>query len=81
MTQQEILTQVTGIFANVLKQPDLQLSLTSTAADVEGWTSLTHMILIDNVETSFKVKFKLNEIMKFNNVGDMIACIEKKLNK
>ncbi len=81
MDEQQILQQVNTIFSRVLKQPNLSLTPASTANDVTGWTSLTHMILIDDIEVHFKVKFKLNEIMKFSNVGEMIACIHKKLNK
>lgn len=81
MDEQQILQQVNKIFSRVLKQPNLSLTPASTANDVTGWTSLTHMILIDDIEVHFKVKFKLNEIMKFSNVGEMITCIHKKLNK
>jgi acyl carrier protein len=81
MNEQEIYEQLNVIFAKVLKKSEVSLSAATTAADVEGWTSLTHMILIDSIEGHFKVKFKLNEIMKFNNVGEMVNTIIKKLNK
>ncbi len=74
-----ILSQLNSIFAKVLKQPTLSLTPTTVATDVNGWTSLNHMILIDSVEEHFKIKFKLNEIMKFKNVGEMVATIEKKI--
>jgi len=79
MEKQEIYERLNSIFSVVLKHPDISLSPSSSANDVNGWTSLTHMILIDEIESTFKIKFKLNEILKFNNVGDMVACIEKKL--
>jgi len=79
MTQEEVLAHVTEIFKNVLKKEQLNLTPETTAADVDGWDSLTHVMLIDAVENHYKVKFKLNEVIKFNNVGDLCACVIKKL--
>jgi acyl carrier protein len=80
MEDQEILTQITAIFNKVLKKQNVVLSAETTAADVDGWDSLTHMMIIDSIEKHFALRFKLMEIMKFNNVGDMISCIKKKIN-
>jgi acyl carrier protein len=81
MNETQIYADLGKIFSDVLKKPGLQLTAESTASDVEGWTSLTHMILIDTIEGHYKIKFKLNEIVKFRNVGEMVASIMKKLNK
>ncbi len=81
MNEQQVYTDLNKIFSDVLKKPGIQLSAESTAGDVEGWTSLTHMILIDTIEAHYKIKFKLNEIVKFRNVGEMAASIMKKLTK
>lgn len=66
-----------GVFGRVFEDESIQISPTTTAADVEGWDSLTHIELIAEVEKHFGVKFKLTEIMKFKNVGDLAACVEK----
>jgi len=81
MEDQEILEQLNGIFAQVLKRDGISLSADTTAPDVNGWDSLTHMIIIDSVEKHFGIKFKLMEIMNFKNVGDLVACIQKKQKK
>ena len=81
MQEQEIYEQLKGIYSTILKREITDLSAATTAADIEGWDSLTHMILMDSIEKHFGVKFKLMEIMKFNNVGDMVACVQKKLAK
>jgi len=75
----EIYQQLNTLYCAILKKDTVALSPETTAADIDGWDSLTHMILMDSVEKHFSIKFKLMEIMKFNNVGDMVACIEKKL--
>ena len=78
MEDQEILTQLNTIFSTVLRKKDLALTPETSAADVPGWDSLSHMILIDSIEKHFKVKFKLNEIMNFKNIGDLVSCIHRK---
>jgi len=42
--------------------------------------SLTHLELIVSVENEFNIKFSFNEVMQFNNVGDMLKIIVKKVN-
>lgn len=80
MEDQEILSKITEIFCSVLKKQNVIIEAATTTADIDGWDSLSHMMIIDSIEKRFSVKFKLMEIMKFNNVGDMVVCIKKKLN-
>lgn len=79
MDDKELYSQLNGIYCTILKKDGVSVSPETTAADIDGWDSLTHMILMDSIEKHFSIKFKLMEIMKFNNVGDMVACIQKKL--
>jgi len=50
-----------------------------TAADIENWDSLTHMLMITKVEEVFGIKFKLRELNKLKNVGDLCNTIAEKL--
>ncbi len=50
-----------------------------TAADVESWDSLTHMMMITKVEEVFGIRFKLRELNKLKNVGDLCQIIMDKL--
>ena len=50
-----------------------------TANDVENWDSLTHMLMITKVEEVFGVKFKLKELNKLKQVGDIIDIIASKI--
>ena len=49
------------------------------AADIETWDSLNHSIMIAEVEECFSVKFGIREILRMENVGDMITLLEEKL--
>lgn len=79
MQENELYEQLKDIYRGILKKDQISLTPETTAADIEGWDSLTHMMLMGSIEKQFGIKFKLMEIMKFNNVGDMVACIQKKL--
>lgn len=79
MQENELYEQLKSIYRTILKRDNITLTPETTAADIDGWDSLTHMMLMDKIEEHFSFKFKLMEVMKFNNVGDMVACIQKKL--
>jgi acyl carrier protein len=79
MTHDEILAQINAVFAGVFERPDIVIHEGSTAADVSGWDSLNHTVLIAKVQEHFKVKFSLREVMRFQNVGDLCRLVEQKL--
>ncbi len=78
-TTAEILEALNGIFRHVLKNESLNLTETTTAHDVDGWDSLTNMLLISEVEKAFGVRFNFREIVKMKNVGDLCATIANKM--
>jgi acyl carrier protein len=79
MEKTEVFNKLTGIFRNVFNNNSLALTNELTANDVEGWDSLSHMLLITEIEGSFSIKFKLKDLNKMRNVGDMIEIIISKL--
>lgn len=78
MEKQEILSQVEGIFRDILDDETIVLTDSSTANDIEDWDSLTHIQLIVAIEKHFRIKFTSREILSWNNVGEMIDCIAAK---
>lgn len=79
MERNEILKRVEEIFREELEQEDLVLSDETTADDVDGWDSLSHVQLVAAMEESFGIEFKSREILSWDNVGDLIDSIEKKV--
>lgn len=79
MTKEAILKKVTQSFVKILEHHNFVLEESTTASDVDGWESITHMLIITDIETVFGIKFKLMELMNMNNVGDLINCISTKL--
>jgi acyl carrier protein len=74
----EIMREVNRIFVDLLEDEEIKLSETTTAEDVDGWDSLTHIQLVVAIEKHFKLRFTAREIQSWRNVGEMIACIEGK---
>lgn len=76
MDKQQIIEKVKEAFVKVLEHNDFELSDNTTANDVDGWESITHMMIISEIENSFDIKFKLMDLMNMNNVGDLIKTIQ-----
>lgn len=79
MSREDILSKVRTAFIAVLEHENFQLSDETTANDVDGWESITHMMIVTEVEKTFNIKFKLMDLMNMNNVGDLLNCIESEL--
>ena len=81
MTNEEILHTVTTIIREVLELPELTVTNSTSAEEVDEWDSMTHLQIITSIEAEFKVRFALGELQALKNVGDMIELIQKKQNK
>ena len=59
---------------------DNQLSIVSetTANDIEGWDSLTHIQLLVTLEKAFGMRFNTGEMANLANVGEMVELIAKR---
>jgi len=81
MEKVKILSEVQDIMRDILDEPSIVLTETTTANDVEGWDSLTHVQLIVAIEKHFKIKFSSKEILSWKNVGEMLGAIDSRLAK
>lgn len=79
MTKEEIRSNVNEIFRDVLEDDQLEIKDKTTSKDVEGWDSLSHIMLIVAVEKRFKIKFLSTEIHSWQNVGEMCEFIKGKI--
>lgn len=79
MEKNGILKRVEEIFRDELEIDDLELSYETTADDVEGWDSLSHVQLVAAMEEAFGIEFSSREILSWDNIGDLIDSIQKKV--
>jgi acyl carrier protein len=79
MEKENLVEKLTEIFRKVLNSPSLMLHDDLTANDVDNWDSLSHMLLISEIESSLNIKFKLKELNKMKNVGDLIEITSSKM--
>lgn len=79
MERNEILERVQEVFRDELELDDLVLTDETTADDVEEWDSLTHVQIVVALEKAFALKFTSREILSWDNVGDLVDCIDKKI--
>lgn len=79
MEKIDIVEKLTEIFRKVFNDSNLIVSEEMTANDVERWDSLTHMLMITEVEKKFDVKFKLKDLNKMKNVGNLIEILEERV--
>ena len=77
MDRNEILKQLNDIFIEVLDHEEIVISESTTAADVEEWDSLMHIVLVVAVEKEFNIRLNASEVGKLGNVGEMIRLIER----
>ena len=79
MERDDILAKVQEVFQDELEVEDLVLTDETTADDVEEWDSLSHVQLVVALEKAFGIKFTSREILSWDNVGDLVDCISKKV--
>lgn len=64
---------------NQLKLDDFDFSDNTTADQVPGWDSLTHINIIVAIEREFAIKFKGYEVLRLKNVGDLQRLINERM--
>lgn len=79
MQKNEITEKAQTIIRQVLKNDSFEWKGELTAEEINGWDSLSHMIIITELENEFKIKFKLKELNKLNNLDSLITLIQSKV--
>lgn len=70
--------KLNDVFRMVFDDESLSVSEATTANDVDGWDSLTHINLIMAVEALFRIQFSSKDLGSLRNVGDLLVIIESK---
>ena len=78
MTREDLFQGMEDVFEEVLGRP-VELRDETTAADVEGWDSVVHIMLILASERKFNLRFESSEIANAANVGQFVTLLQTKL--
>lgn len=74
-----IIQRLLPLFCDVLNDDQVTITPESNADSIPGYDSLAHIDIISAIEQEFAIDFEFTEIVKLDNVGDMIALIERKV--
>ena len=77
----EILDDLTDVFREVFNDNELIITPETTAQDIEGWDSFSHINLIMAIEMKFHITFTQKEIYDFNNIGELVNRIQSKVTR
>lgn len=74
----EVMRRLTEVFQETFGDPGLQIRDSMTAADVDDWDSLQHIVLVLAVEREFRIRLNPAEVGKLENVGRMVDLLQAK---
>ena len=75
MTREEVYERLNNVFREMFDDENIKLSDSTTAKDIAGWDSLTHITLISEIEDEFDIQFEMKDISGLKNVGEMVGLI------
>jgi|TARA_B110000014_G_C20115232_1_gene588795 acyl carrier protein len=63
--------EIYEIIAKVFSIPESDVNDDSSPENIESWDSFNGLVLVDELESYFKVKFTISEITNVKNVSDI----------
>ena len=77
MDNSKILDELSEIVKEILGKDSIFLSMQTTANDIEGWDSLTHVKILYECELRWKIKLTFEQLSSLKCVGDLVELISK----
>jgi acyl carrier protein len=78
-TAARVLSDLQPLYREILDLPDLVLTASLTAKDVEVWDSFNHVRIISAAEQHFRIRLTAAEIEGLQTAGDLAALIATKI--
>ena len=76
---EDMIVRVDSVFRRVFKNDGISVQRETTAKDIAGWDSITHLDIISGMEEEFDVEITGFEVMNMSNVGDLYDLLTQKL--
>tara|TARA_B110000967_G_scaffold170739_1_gene180877 strand:+ start:2129 stop:2365 length:237 start_codon:yes stop_codon:yes gene_type:complete len=78
MNRTDVFNKVQEVFREVLEDEELIIKEDYNSEDIDDWDSLTHIMLVVEIEKTFNMRFLSSEISNWKDIGAMITSIESK---
>jgi acyl carrier protein len=75
LNREAAVQRLNRVFRETFDNDDIAVGDATTAADVDGWDSVAHILLIVAVEREFRMKMTAAEVGSMQNVGQMLDLI------
>ena len=79
MSELEILNEIKKIFVDNFEMNADEININTGMNDIVQWSSLTHIFLIDNIESIFNLQFSPSDIEKSININQIINLVKNKI--
>ena len=79
MPSENVRDALTTLMIEQFRNPALIVEDSTTAADVPGWDSLSHIDFLFAVEQRFGIALSTREVRNMKNVGALIDLITQKI--
>jgi acyl carrier protein len=77
--EDRVLARVRGVIAKVFGDDDVVVESSTTAADVDGWDSVSNIEVLVALEREFGIRFNTGEMATLANVGQLVTLIADRL--
>ena len=78
MNRTDVFNKVQEVFREVLEDEELIIKEDYNSEDIDDWDSLTHIMLVVEIEKTFNMRFLSSEISNWKDIGAMITAIKSK---
>lgn len=76
-TRTEIAGRVRALLAEVLDLPADEIQSDTSTQSTASWTSLNHLMLVSQLESTFDVVFSNQEIAELTSVDRIVDAVER----
>ncbi len=73
----ELLHEVASVIGERLMVDPKTITRDTTAEDVDGWDSVTHTLLMMEIERRLSVTLPLDEVFDLANVGELVDLVAR----
>lgn len=75
------ISKLKAVFARAMDVDVSTVNDDSSSETIEGWTSVNHLLAINEIENEFSIQLTMDETMNITTFGDLIAVVKRKLRK